>query len=243
MRFTGTFIIVVTLFVTVLITSNIIAVKPIELLTLPFEFIGSKSVVIPASIIIFPISYIVGDILTEVYGFRIARGVIWLGFGANLVVVIALWLAGIIPAAGFWEDQEPYDTILGQVPWILVASFIAYLIGEFTNSTVLALLKYKMQGRLLFVRTIGSTVVGQGLDSFIFIYIAFGIGWRLGRAGPAERGDRPMDHQDPVRDRRHASYLRGRGLHEEEGRDGRYGRSSLPQPVGDFCVDHRRARK
>ena len=176
MRFTGTFIIVVTVFVSVLITSNIIAVKPIELITLPFEFIGSKSVIIPASIIIFPISYIVGDILTEVYGFRIARGVIWLGFGANLLVVIALWLGGLIPAAGFWGDQEAYDTILGQVPWILVASFIAYLIGEFSNSTVLALLKYKMQGRLLFVRTIGSTVVGQGLDSFIFIYIAFGIG-------------------------------------------------------------------
>ena len=176
MRFTGTFIIVVTVFVTVLITSNIISVKPIELITLPFEFIGSKSVIIPAAIIIFPVSYIVGDILTEVYGFRIARGVIWLGFGANLLVVIALWLGGLIPAAGFWEDQEAYDTILGQVPWILVASFIAYLIGEFSNSTVLALLKYRMQGRLLFVRTIGSTVVGQGLDSFIFIYIAFGIG-------------------------------------------------------------------
>ena len=176
MRFTGTFIIVVTVFVTVLITSNIISVKPIELITLPFEFIGSKSVIIPAAIIIFPVSYIVGDILTEVYGFRIARGVIWLGFAANLLVVIALWLAGLIPGAGFWEDQEAYDTILGQVPWILVASFIAYLIGEFSNSTVLALLKYKMQGRLLFVRTIGSTVVGQGLDSFIFIYIAFGIG-------------------------------------------------------------------
>lgn len=176
MRFTGTFLIVVTLFVTVLITSNIIAVKPIEMLTLPFEFLGSSSVVLPASIIIFPISYIVGDILTEVYGFRTARGVIWLGFAANLLVVIALWIAGIIPGAGFWGDQDAYDTILGQTRWILAGSFVAYLIGEFSNSTVLAYLKYKMQGRYLFVRTIGSTVVGQGLDSFIFIYIAFGIG-------------------------------------------------------------------
>ncbi len=176
MRFTGTFVIVVTLFVSVLVASNIIAVKPIELLTLPFEFLGSASVVLPAAIIIFPISYIVGDVLTEVYGFRVARGVIWLGFGANLLVVAALWLAGIIPGAGFWEDQDAYDTILGQVPWILVASFIAYLVGEFSNSTVLALLKYRMEGRLLFVRTIGSTVVGQGLDSFIFIYVAFGVG-------------------------------------------------------------------
>ena len=175
-RFTGTFIIVVGLFITVLITSNIIAVKPIQLLTLPFEFLGDSSVVIPASIIIFPISYIVGDVLTEVYGFRIARGVIWLGFAANLLVVVALLLAGLLPAAGFWEDQNAYDTILGQIPWILVASFIAYLIGEFANSSVLAFLKYRMEGRLLFVRTISSTVVGQGLDSFIFIYIAFGIG-------------------------------------------------------------------
>ena len=184
MRFTGTFVIVVTLFVAVLITSNIIAVKPIQLLTLPFEFLGSSSIVLPAAIIIFPISYIIGDVLTEVYGFRIARGVIWLGFGANLLVVIALWLAGIIPGAGFWEDQGAYDTILGQVPWILLASFVAYLIGEFSNSTVLALLKYKMRGRLLFVRTIGSTIaVGQGLDSFIFIYIAFGLGGDWGASG------------------------------------------------------------
>ena len=183
MRFTGTFVIVVTLFVIVLITSNIIAIKPIQLLTLPFKFLGSSSVVVPAALIIFPISYIVGDVLTEVYGFRIARGVIWLGFAANLLVVIALWVAGIIPGAGFWEGQGAYDTILGQVPWILLASFIAYLIGEFSNSTVLALLKYKMRGRLLFVRTIGSTVVGQGLDSFIFIYIAFGLGGDWGAAG------------------------------------------------------------
>ncbi len=182
-RFSGTFIIVMTLFVTVLITSNIIAVKPIQLLTLPFEFLGSKDVVLPAAIIIFPISYIIGDVLTEVYGFRIARGVIWLGFCANLLVVIALWIAGIIPPAGFWGDQGAYDTILGQVPWILAASFIAYLVGEFSNASVLALIKYKMQGRLLFVRTIGSTVVGQGLDSFIFIYIAFGVGGDWGAQG------------------------------------------------------------
>ena len=175
MRFTGTFVIIAVLFVTVLITSNIIAVKAITIL--PIQWFGSPEMVLPASIIIFPISYIVGDVLTEVYGFRIARGVIWLGFGANLLVVIALWVTGIIPGAFFWgeSDQGSYGRILGQVPGILIASFVAYLIGEFSNSTVLALLKYKMQGRLLFVRTIGSTIVGQGLDSFIFIFIAFGV--------------------------------------------------------------------
>ena len=154
MRFTGTFVVVVALFITVLITSNIIAVKPITIL--PIQWFGDPAVILPASIIIFPISYIVGDVLTEVYGFRIARGVIWLGFAMNLVVVIALWLTGILPGAFFWGESEQgaYGRILGQVPNILIASFVAYLIGEFSNSTVLALLKYKMQGRLLFVRTL-----------------------------------------------------------------------------------------
>ena len=175
MRFTGTFVIVVALFVTVLIISNIVAVKPITVL--PIAWFGDPAVVLPASIIIFPISYIVGDVLTEVYGYRIARGVIWLGFVANVLVVLALWLATIIPGAFFWsqESQDSYTFVLGQVPGIVIASFVAYLVGEFSNSTVLALLKYKMKGRLLFVRTIGSTVVGQGFDSFIFIFIAFGV--------------------------------------------------------------------
>ena len=175
MRFTGTFVVVVALFITVLITSNIIAVKPITIL--PIQWFGDPAIILPAAIIIFPISYIVGDVLTEVYGFRVARGVIWLGFAMNLLVVVALWVSGLLPPAFFWGESEQgaYSRILGQLPNILIASFVAYLIGEFSNSTVLALLKYKMQGRLLFVRTIGSTVVGQGLDSFIFIFLGFGL--------------------------------------------------------------------
>ena len=187
MRFSGNFIIVLVLFVTVLITSNIAAVKLIYLGTLPFTFLGDTLIFLPASIIIFPISYIVGDVLTEVYGFRIARGIIWLGFGANLLVAIALWITGILPPVAFWAEinqappcvgfscQDAYSAILGQVPMILLASFVAYLFGEFSNSMTLALLKYQMQGRMLWVRTIGSTIVGQGLDSFIFIFIAFGV--------------------------------------------------------------------
>ena len=179
MRFTGTFVVVAVLFITVLITSNIIVVKPVRAFTLPFEFLGGTEVVFTGAILIFPLSYIIGDVLTEVYGFRVARGVIWLGFAANLLVVAALALTAIAPGAGgdFWStaDQGSYERILGQLPGILVASFVAYLFGEFSNSTVLALLKYKMQGRLLFVRTIGSTMVGQGLDSFIFIFLAFGL--------------------------------------------------------------------
>ena len=119
MRFSGAFIILVALFVTVLITSNILAVKLIHLWTLPFQFLGGDLLFLPAAMIVFPVSYIIGDVLTEVYGFRIARGVIWLGFGCNLLVALLLWLGGIIPPAAFWENQEAYNAILGQLPWIL----------------------------------------------------------------------------------------------------------------------------
>ena len=181
MRFSGIFVIIVAMFVAVLITSNIIAVKAIILL--PINWFGNPAMILPASIIIFPISYIIGNLLTEVYGFHAARGVIWLGFVANVFVVLALWITGLLPAAGapaFDEfAQSAYGRILGQLPFILIGSFFAYLTGELANSTVLALMKYKTQGRFLWMRTIGSTVVGQGLDSVIFIAIAFGIGSQL----------------------------------------------------------------
>ena len=180
MRFSGMFVIIIAVFVAVLIVSNIIAIKLIHVFTLPGEFLGEAAVYLPASIIVFPITYLVGNVLTEVYGFRVARGVIWLGFGANLLVVAALWVTGLIPAVFFWEDQAAYDRILGQVPMILLASFTAYLIGEFSNSMTLSLLKVRTKGRFLWVRTISSTVVGQGLDSFVFISIAFGITGILG---------------------------------------------------------------
>ena len=178
MRFTGTFVMVASLFIAVLITSNIIVIKPVQVLNLPFQILGSSTVVLTAAASIFPVSYILGDVLTEVYGYRIARGVIWLGFAANLFVMVALVLTGIMPGEpSLWsaEDQAAYERILGQVPGIVVASFVAYLVGEFSNATVMALLKFRMRGRMLWVRTIGSTVVGQGLDSFIFIFLAFGV--------------------------------------------------------------------
>ena len=180
MRFSGTFIIVVALFITVLITSNIMAVKLIHVATLPGQFMGSNLVFLPAAIIVFPISYIIGDVLTEVYGFRTARGVIWLGFACNVLVALLLWLGGIIPAEVFWPNQDAYITILGQFPLILIGSFLAYLVGEFSNSATLSLLKNATQGRFLWLRTIGSTVVGQGFDSFVFIFIAFGVSGALG---------------------------------------------------------------
>lgn len=157
------FVVIVAVFVTCLITANIAAVKLIDLFGL----------ILPAGIVIFPISYIVGDILTEVYGFSQARRVIWLGFACNLLVVIAIVLGQLLPPAVFWDGQVAYERILGYTPRLLVASFFAYLVGEFANSYVLSRMKVAMQGKHLWMRTIGSTIVGQGLDSLIFILIAF----------------------------------------------------------------------
>lgn len=154
----------VALFVASLITANIISVK----------LIAVGPLILPAGVVIFPVSYILGDILTEVYGFRWARRAIWLGFLGNLIAVAAIWVAGRLPAPAFWSDQAAYDTILGFTPRLLVASLLAYLVGEFANSTVLARMKVWTQGRYLWTRTIGSTIVGQGLDSLVFILVAFG---------------------------------------------------------------------
>ena len=158
------FVVVSGLFVACLVAANIISVKLIA--------VGNWFV--PAGVVIFPLSYVFGDVLTEVYGYRSARRVIWLGFLCNLVVVGAVWVAGLWPSAPFWHDQPAWDAILGFTPRLLAASFIAYLVGEFTNSFILARMKVATQGRWLWSRTIGSTIVGEGLDSLVFITIAFG---------------------------------------------------------------------
>ena len=168
------FLVIAALFITCLITANIIAVKLITLGVEPirhggFQFPGP----LPAAIVIFPLSYIFGDILTEVYGYRQARKIIWLGFFCNLIAVLAFWVAGQIPALDS-DVQNAYERILGYTPRILAASFLAYLVGEFANSFVLAKMKIKTKGRFLWTRTIGSTLVGEGLDSTVFIIIAFG---------------------------------------------------------------------
>jgi uncharacterized integral membrane protein (TIGR00697 family) len=157
------FVLIVATFVTSLIIANITAVKLVAL----FGFI------IPAGIVIFPISYICGDVLTEVYGYRQARRVIWLGFGCNLLAVLAIWVAQELPAAPFWDGQAAYERILGYTPRLLVASFLAYVVGEFANAFILARMKIATRGRWLWMRTIGSTLVGQGLDSLVFIAVAF----------------------------------------------------------------------
>ncbi len=175
MQFSGKLVIIAALAVTVLLVSNIIAIKPVALFTLPFNFIGNNLFVVSAAIVCFPVGYIISDILTEVYGFRVARGVIWLGFVCNLLMVFLFWAGGMIPGAVFWENQAEYETILGATGWILLGSFIAYIAGEFTNAAVMVLLKNRTQGRFLWLRTISSTVAGQGIDSILFFTIAFGI--------------------------------------------------------------------
>lgn len=162
-RYSVWFVLTVAVFITCLVTANIIAVKLISIFGL----------ILPAAIIVFPISYIVGDVLTEVYGYGQARRVIWLGFLCNLIAVLAIWAGGLLPPAPFWEGQPAYQQILGYTPRLLGASFVAYLIGEFANSFVLAKLKIATAGRWLWTRTIGSTLVGQGLDSAVFITLAF----------------------------------------------------------------------
>ncbi len=151
-------------FVTTLLISNIIASK-----------IGDfGGFFMPVGVIIFPVSYFLADILTEVYGYAVMRRVIWTGFLCNLIAVGVYWIARSLPSAPFYEGQVAFDLIFGSTPRILLASFTAYLFGSFVNAFIMAKLKVRTNGKLLWMRTIGSTIVGEGLDSIIFILIAFG---------------------------------------------------------------------
>jgi hypothetical protein len=163
MKYSNRFVIITALFVTCLLTANIIGAK----------VWGVGSVTLPAAVILFPFSYIFGDILTEVYGYQQARQVIWLGFLCNLIFVVFAWLGGLLPPAANWTGQDAYTTILGYTPRLLAASFLGYLVGEFSNSFVLAKMKILTKGRWLWSRTIGSTIVGEGLDTVIFILGAY----------------------------------------------------------------------
>ena len=128
MTYSYRFVFITTLFVTCLLAANILIVKQVSV----------AGITLPAAIVIFPLSYIFGDVLTEVYGYSQARRVIWLGFFCNLLLVIAIWVVGILPPASIFEAQPAYDRILGNTPRFLVASFIAYLAGEFVNSYIMA---------------------------------------------------------------------------------------------------------
>ena len=163
------FDLVMATFVTVLLLSNVIGANKLAVVDLPW--IGPWP--FGAGILFFPISYVIGDILTEVYGFARARRCIWAGFAALLFMAFMSWVVVALPPADTWHGQAAYEQIFGQVPRIVFASMVAFWAGEFVNSYVLARMKVWTAGRHLWSRTIGSTVVGQGVDSLIFYPLAF----------------------------------------------------------------------
>ena len=151
-------------FVTCLLLSNLVAGK---------MWAVTDSITLPAAVILFPLTYIIGDVFTEVYGFRKARTIIWLGFICSFFAVVIYLITIALPHPGFWEGQEAYAAVLGTTPRVALASFSGYLFGEFSNSIILSRLKVVTKGKNLWMRTILSTVVGEGLDSVIFIMISF----------------------------------------------------------------------
>ncbi|MBY8333725.1 queuosine precursor transporter [Qipengyuania pacifica] len=156
-------------FVTILLLSNLIGASKPSYVTLPF--IGEWS--FGAGVLFFPVSYIIGDVLTEVYGYARARRVIWTGFAALVFMAFMAWVVVQLPPAAGWPGQAAYEFVFGNSWRIVLASMIAFWAGEFANSYVLAKMKIWTRGRHLWMRTIGSTVVGQGLDSLIFYPLAF----------------------------------------------------------------------
>ena len=151
------------LFSGVLIVSLILAGKIAEV----------GGVTFTAAVIVFPLSYLFGDVLTEVYGYASARKVVWAGFAVQIVWIVSYWIAAALPPAPFWTHQQAFETVLGATPRIAAAGMSAYLVGEFLNAYVLARLKLALGGRFVGVRLIASTVVGQAVDSALFLTLAF----------------------------------------------------------------------
>jgi uncharacterized integral membrane protein (TIGR00697 family) len=158
-------------FVTVLLCANVIGAGKVAQIG-PLTF--------GAGVLFFPISYLFGDVLTEVYGYARARKVVWAGFGALAFASLMSWVVLAFPPAPSWHDQAAYETVLGATPRIAAASLIAYFCGEFCNSYVLAKMKVRTEGHLLWTRTIGSTIVGEAVDSAVFYPLAFLGVWQTG---------------------------------------------------------------
>jgi len=156
-------------FVTVLLLSNVLGAEKRAVADLPY--IGPTP--FGAGILFFPVGYVLGDIMTEVYGYGRARRCIWAGTAAMLFMALMSWVVVALPPDAGWNGQQAYERVFGQVPRIVVASIVAFWCGEFANSFVLAKMKLWTRGRHLWSRTIGSTVVGQGVDSLIFYPLAF----------------------------------------------------------------------
>jgi uncharacterized integral membrane protein (TIGR00697 family) len=151
------------LFVAALLISNTVAQKPVQI----------GSFVPSAAIVLFPLTYIFGDILTEVYGYARTRQVIWTGFLANGLMVVTYRVVIALPSASFWTQQEAMRSTLATVPRVVLASFVGYLAGEFVNSFVLAKMKIFTRGRYLWTRTVGSTIAGQSFDTILFVILGF----------------------------------------------------------------------
>ena len=177
--------VIASFFAAVLVVSNVASSAKIvdlgvSLFSIPLVFDGGT--------LLFPFAYVLGDVLTEVYGFRTARRVIWTGFAALVLTAVVFFVLGALPPEAFWEaetgGQIAYNAILGGISYggIVLASLSAYLAGEFSNAAILSRLKVKMRGRLLWVRTIGSTLIGELLDTLIFVLIASAagvFGWEI----------------------------------------------------------------
>lgn len=157
------FSIISTFFVATIMISNTVATKLFSIG--PLIFTGG--------VLIFPITYIFGDVLTEVYGYARSRKIIWTGFAALIFMSLIYWLVGLLPPAPTWSNQEAYVAVLGLVPRIVLASIIGYWAGSFSNSFVMAKMKLKTKGKHLWTRTIGSTIIGEGVDTLLFVLIAF----------------------------------------------------------------------
>lgn len=161
-------------FVTILLISNV--ASSAKIIDLGFSLFGVP-LAFDGGTLLFPVSYVFGDILTEVYGFRASRRVIWTGFAALALACLLFFLLRVLPAEEAWErsaGSAAYDAILGGMSTggIALASLLGYWVGEFANSVTLSRLKVLMKGRMLWVRTIGSTLIGEGLDSLVFVFIA-----------------------------------------------------------------------
>jgi queuosine precursor transporter len=156
-------------FVTILLLSNVIGAGKVAVVTLP----GIGPWPFGAGVLFFPVSYVLGDVLTEVYGYANARRCIWAGFAAMLFMAFMAWVVVALPPAADWGNQPAYEAVFGQVPRIVFASIVAFWAGEFVNSYVLAKMKIWTQGKMLWTRTIGSTIFGEGVDSALFYPLAF----------------------------------------------------------------------
>ncbi len=163
-------------FCTVLVISNVSAIKPLSIPGLPWVLMDGGN-------LLFPISYIFGDILVEVYGYAQSRRIIWLGFILNFFAAAVFSLVALLPPAPGWDQQEAFAAILLQTPRVVLGSLFAFWCGSFLNAWVMARMKVWMAGRHLWMRTIGSTIAGEGIDSLLFTTIAFGGVWPLALVG------------------------------------------------------------